>query len=301
MKYMIVSLLFSVSIFTQTALAQMYDDVTPHFRINSKETKMVMPGQPTTIEVWFTDTHSGEVIKEYKELHGKLMHMVLIKTDLSSFKHIHPYYEPVSGRFMITLNMPLNDPDNFHTNSSLTEPGMYMLMADVWPRGIGMRMGHIHVHAHGQHNMQRLELDPVVNNKSIKEFTQYGRDYKLELEYWSTAGCNGHLVEFMSTLYEKNSQGVYEPATDIDPWLGAGAHSVWVSQGMMGGPAGMHYAHMHSKIPEEGSSHFFNFHDLGIMKAGPQKIWIQIKQKSKVLTIPVAFDYKLPSSPSTCK
>ena len=296
MKYMILFVLFSSNVF-----AQMYDDVTPHFRINAKESKMVMPGQPTTIEVWFTDSQSGEVLKDYREMHGKLMHMVLIKSDLSVFKHFHPYFEPITGRFMVTINMPLNDPDNFHTENTLTEGGMYMLMADVEPRGYGMRMGHIHLHAHGQHTMRDLVLDPVQGNKVIKEFSQYGRDYKLELERWSTAGCNGHLVEFMSTLYEKNAQGEYLPATEIEPWLGAGAHSVWVSKGMMGGPMGMHYAHMHSKIPEEGSSHFFNFHDLNIMKQGPQKIWIQIKQKSKVLTVPVIFDYQLPAGPTSCK
>ncbi|MEE2670336.1 MAG: hypothetical protein VYA54_01400 [Bdellovibrionota bacterium] len=281
--------------------AQMYDDVKAHFRINAKDTNMLMPNKPTTVEVWFTDSQSGEVIKDYKEMHGKLMHMVLIKKDLSVFKHIHPYFEPVTGRFAITLNMPLSDPDNFHLKDALTEPGMYMLMADVEPHGYGMRMAHKMIMAHGNQVVKPLEIDPAVGNKSIKTFSQYGNDYKLELEQWNTPGCSGHLVEFMTTLYEKNNQGVFEPATDIEPWLGAGAHSVWVSENMMGHHHQMHYAHMHSKIPEEGSSHFFNFHDLKIMKPGLQKIWIQIKQKGNVLTIPVVFDYQLSTEDSNCK
>lgn len=284
------------------AQAQMYDDVIGHFRFNAKSAAIVVPGEPTTIEVWFTDKKTQEVIKDYKEMHGKIMHMVLIKKDLSVFKHIHPYFDPITGIFQITLNLPLSDPDNFHTQEALMESGMYMLMADVEPRGYGMRMSHTMVHAHGSHNMQPLTLDPIQNDIVQKEFTQYGQNYLLEMQYETTTGCNGSLVEFTTTLYTQEKAGTYQPAKDIQPWLGAGAHSVWVSQGMMSHQTmKMHYAHMHSRIPESGSSHFFNFHDLKIMKPGIQKIWFQIKHKDKVLTIPVVFDYKLNTQPGSCK
>ena len=99
-------------------------DVEAHFRINGKDTRMFMPNKPTTIEVWYTDKASGEVFTDFKEMHGKIMHMVIMKHDLSVFKHIHPYFDPITGRFQITLNLPLSDPDNFHTANAVTSGGV---------------------------------------------------------------------------------------------------------------------------------------------------------------------------------
>ena len=43
-------------------------------------------------------------------MHGKYMHMVIVNKSLSVFKHIHPYFDPVTGRFAIAVNMPYSDP-----------------------------------------------------------------------------------------------------------------------------------------------------------------------------------------------
>lgn len=286
--------LLTLLLFTTSAFAQINRnaDIETHFRINGIESGMLKPGVPGTIEVWYTDKQTGEVFKDFKLMHGKIMHMVIMRSDLSIFKHIHPYLDPVTGRFMVTVNMPLDDPDNFQTTNTITTGGMFMVMADVDIRHVGMRMGHKMVHSMGAHQQVVLKLDPI-NARGIisKKFTQYGIDYKVKMKKFLTAGCSGNLVEFQVELFKKDEQGVYNAVTDAQDWLTQGAHSVWASQGLMKDHH-MYFAHMHSDLPVEGTTEFvFNFHDNNIMKPGIQKVWFQIKHQDKVLTIPFVFDY----------
>ncbi len=274
-------------------------DIKAHFSINGKTSHhfMFMPNKPTSIEVFFTSTKTGEVLKDFKIMHGKIMHMVVIKDDLSVFKHVHPYFDPVTGRFNLTINMPYSDPDNFHAQNTITEPGMYMIMADVEIKGYGMRMGHIMAHVMGTSYDQELSLDPFdpMTNTITKIHSEHGKNYKFKLSYSMDQGCNGHLIEFQSVLYIEDEFGNYKKVNDIQPWLGEGAHAVWASEGLMNHHGmGMHYAHMHSRLaPEEvqDKTMFYSFHDKNIMKRGTQKAWFQIKHQDKVLTIPVVFNY----------
>ncbi|MBD65988.1 MAG: hypothetical protein CME62_12325 [Halobacteriovoraceae bacterium] len=294
--------LFSIFLllFSLASFAQINGDhiVETHFRINGKDTNHVMAGKPTTIEVWYTHKDTGEVYKDFKLMHGKIMHMVLIKDDMSVFKHIHPYHDPVTGIFQITLNLPLSDPDNFHTAEALTKGGMYMLMADVEIQDVGMRMGHKMLHAMGENPVNTILMDEVNPDGSItKFFTENGKDYKINLFMEQTAGCSGSLVEFRVSLFEKDENENYIPAQALEDWLTQGAHAVWVSDGLMHGMHHMHFAHMHSALPVDDTEFVFGFHDNKIMKSGLQRAWFQIKENGKVLTIPFTFDYQaLPSA-----
>lgn len=278
-----------------------FDDVVPHFAFNGKSSHhpMIKAGVPTTIEVYFTKKDSDEIIKEFKIMHGKIMHMVIMKDDLSVFKHVHPYFDPVTGRFQLTVNMPLSDPDNFHTANAITEGGMYMVMADVEPKGIGMRMGHTMLHVMGPHSTTPLRLDPIDPETKVvtKLHIEHGKTYKLDMSYTTEMGCNGTLVEFKTTLYVQDPETKeFKVVKDLEEWLSMGAHAVWASENFMNHHGGMHFAHMHSDLaPEEedDKSLYFNFYDAKIMKDGMQKAWFQIKHEGKVLTIPVIFEYSL--------
>ena len=143
-------LLFLILLFSFNAFANGID-FKSHFFVNGKKVEgmkhmMVMPNKPTLIEMYFTDPRTNEVYKDFKIMHGKYMHMVIANKDLSVFKHIHPYFDPITGRFAITVNMPYSDPDNQDAVTTLKTPGMYMVMADVIVAGIGMRMDHAMVH-----------------------------------------------------------------------------------------------------------------------------------------------------------
>lgn len=281
-------------------------DVTAHFSINGKNKLMTQPNEPAVIEIFFTDNKTNEVIKDYKVMHGKIMHMVLIKNDLSQFSHFHPYFDPVTGRFQITMNIPHSDPDNF--DNFITEPGMYMLMADVEIKGKGMRMAHKMLMVKGDQAKKPLVLDPHKDNIITKEFQTEHGPIRAHFGHTKTFGRSNVLVDIQVFL-EKWDQGKWTPLEDLDDWLSMGAHAIWASEKLMRHP--MPIAHMHAKIPRPepdskypevkpykkenpdwDSTLYFSFHDQNKMLSGPQKIWVQIKYQGKVYTLPFTFLYE---------
>ena len=126
-KYLLISLFTFLNF---NLFSQEFSDVTAHWFVNGKKMEhmkmmMIKPNVPTPVEVYFTKKVIQEdgreidaVITDFKEMHGKVMHMIVAKNDLSVFKHVHPYFDPITGRFQIVLNLKLADPDNFHTENA---------------------------------------------------------------------------------------------------------------------------------------------------------------------------------------
>lgn len=304
MKTILILLLISFNAFSSTI------DFKSHFFVNGKKVNgmnhiMVRPNTPTLIEMYFTNPKTNKVYKNYKIMHGKYMHMVIANKDLSVFKHVHPYFDPITGRFAITLNMPYADPDNQDAVASLTKPGMYMVMADVIVAGVGMRMDHAMVHVMGEVTDDTLILDPSTNDVITKFFYRDNEStakYKAVFSHRQISGCSGNIVHFEVEMYQDNN-GSYEPILDFQSWLSEAGHAVWISEGYMNH---MHhkmpYAHMHSPMmmdddDDESNDRVFdhilrfNFHDQGKMLPGVQKIWIQFKHQNKIMKIPFVFNY----------
>lgn len=305
MKLLILSFLVCFNLYAANP------DFESHFFINGKKVEgmkhlMVMPNSPTLIEMYFTDPRTGEVYKNFKIMHGKYMHMVIANADLSVFKHIHPYYDPITGRFAITVNMPYADPDNQDAVTTLNKPGMYMVMADVIVSGVGMRMDHAMLMVKGQSTQLALKPDPHTNDVITKYFYRDNETtpaYKAIFSKGSISGCSGNIVKFEVEIFH-DVNGSYEPLLDFQPWLGEAAHSVWISEGYM---SHMHhkmpFAHMHSPFDLDDDNddtndrvydHIlrFNFHDQKTMLPGIQKMWIQFKHKNKIMKLPFIFDYQ---------
>lgn len=305
-------------------------DIDAHWFINGEPAKkmtMIKPGVPTAIEVFFTKKEMKNekltevVLKDFKRLHGKIMHMVLVKKDLSVFKHVHPYFDPVTGRFQIVLNLKLNDPDNFQTQNAAVEPGMYMLMADIEPKKIGMRMLHTHLHVMGESDPKDLIKDATFNSPEVgtliaKDYYPKGTEkspfppYKIEAQIQQTLGCDGELIDIGLNLKRFNKNGTYSKEDKVERWLRSGAHLVWFSQEMMNDKGEMAMLHTHSRPPNKEFSlnnpdlydFKFSYYNQGKLTPGVQKIWVQIKVSGKVHTIPLVFDY-YPSTltPAHCK
>ena len=213
-----------------------------------------------------------------------------MKNDLSFFSHFHPYFDPITGRFQIALNLPYSDPDNFDAITGPKEPGMYMLMADVDIRGKGMRMSHTMLMIMGQEHKLPLILDTIDSHKKI---IKHFKNYYFKLSHQIFSGCMSNLNEFTMEVFE-NKNNHLVPVTDFQPWLEEGAHAVWASEGLMHGHH-MYYAHMHAPLPEEGNQLIFSFFDQATLKAGVQKLWVQFKHQNIVHTIPFIFEYYPPT------
>lgn len=283
-------------------------DFKSHFFINGKAVTthhiMIMPGAPIQIEVFFTNPKNDEVYTDFKLMHGKYMHMVIAKKDLSEFKHVHPYFDPTTGRFSLTLNLPYQDPDNQDVSTAITSAGMYMVMTDVIVKGVGMRMDHMMLHAHGNATERILQPDNEINGVITKFFKRENEavpTYKMKFSHRQLSGCSGNIVYFEIEVF-KHDGYEYVELLDFQPWLSEAAHSVWLSENYMASMNdNMPFAHMHSPfiLEDDGSrerviDHIlrFNFHDQKQMKPGLQKIWIQFKNDDKIMKVPFTFNYK---------
>lgn len=302
--------LLLITLFSFLAVAA-DSDVKAQFYVNGKRQHhaMVKPGAMTSVEIEFINPKTNEVFKDFKIMHGKIMHMVILKSDLSTFKHIHPYFDPVTGRFFVMMNLPMQDPDNHDTTGIFKTPGMYMIMADVVIKGLGMRMAHYHLMVMGPEQEEKLVLDKTTSLKKIvKYFPKEGNPkyYRATLEYEQKAGCGGSLVDFHLNLKKKTETG-YADIDTILPWLGMGGHALIVSEGFMKGPMGtfdMAMGHIHSPgigLDERPltSDFVFSLFDNGRLFPGKTKAWFQVNDNGKVLKLPFTFDYK-PASMRDC-
>ena len=309
MKTLLIMILLSSSLIAGTS------DFKSHFFINGKAATshhvMVMPGVPVLVEVYFTNPKTGLIYTDFKLMHGKYMHMVVAKKDLSEFKHVHPYFDPTTGRFSLTLNLPYQDPDNQDVATSIKTPGMFMVMTDVIVKGVGMRMDHIMLHAHGNTTTQALIADSETNGVITKFFKRDNESipiYKTIFSHRKITGCSGSIVSFEIEVFKHNGTDYIE-MIDFQPWLSEAAHSVWLSENFMSSMgSNMPFAHMHSPfiLGEEDEEETvydhilrFNFHDQSQMKPGLQKMWIQFKDNNKIMKIPFIFEYK-PATVTGC-
>ncbi|MCO4755483.1 MAG: hypothetical protein KC478_13460 [Bacteriovoracaceae bacterium] len=273
-------------------------DFKAHININGTKTFQVEPSKPLSIEFYFSDPKTQSVYKHFELTHGKLMHMVLIKKDLSVFKHILPYFDPSTGRFRATLNMPYSDPDNQQAINALSTPGMYMIMVSVKVKGLGPRMAHLSLNAIGESVQKPIELDPIDADMSVTKFflrneTDELPFYKARLSHATKPSCMSNHVDFKIELFERDDSNSYVPLEGVQPWLGNFGHAVWVSETLMSAHK-TYYAHLHSNSQKnDGYEHIlrFEYFDKSHFLPGKQKIWIQFKHKDKLVALPFVFEY----------
>lgn len=291
MKSLILSLvcLLSANLFAGTYKAE--------FFLSGKKELRMKAGEPKVIEILIKDQETDKAVLDYKPMHGKLMHFVIIRKDLGVFKHVHPYLEPISGRFALPINIPLSDPDNQNVADALSEPGEYHLVAEIVTKEKGMRMFMTSLVVEGEHQHNHLSADPLLpNGKIYKEFShsefpflKSEEAYSAELFIEQIPGCNGSIVKFNLEL--THLDGVDRTPVTVEPWLGAGAHGVWLSAGdhheMM-----MPMGHGHASMPPFAEFPLeLNFFDRGQFRHGLQRIWIQVRHQGRVLTLPFTFKY----------
>ncbi len=86
----------------------------------SSQPAEIAPGKPFTMTLKIVDAKSGEPVKDFDVVHEKLLHLILVSSDLGWFNHIHPEYKG-DGVFTVQTTMP--------------RAGGYKLYADYTPKG----------------------------------------------------------------------------------------------------------------------------------------------------------------------
>jgi hypothetical protein len=232
---------------------------------------------------------NGKAIEQFDIAHEKLMHLILVRNDLSYFTHLHA--ESIrKGKLYITANLPAD--------------GQYTAFADYVPKGSTQQVSTQTLSVGtGKETASGTPLTPDSTlSKSVG-------DLKVSLLLDPKTLKPGQ--ETAITLDIKDTAG--KPVTDLQPYLGAMGHLVIIKQspvlaaanylhahpkevagmshgaGMHGEKSSMAMEHTmdmdkeHSKQSKEATPGQVNF-ETAFPESGVYKLWGQFQRNGKVIT-----------------
>lgn len=202
--------------------------------------------RPEELVISITDPKSDPV-ERFLLSHEKLMHLILVRKDLSFFNHYHPEYKG-GGTFTCEIEFPAG--------------GEYKLFAEFYPEDGKAQLKTYEIDVEGQ----RVSPPPE-HLSSIRSVDG------LEIELQTTFSESEGLLRF--TFKDDQTK---EPFYGLQPYLGAMGHVVILSE------HAAHYLHSHplEQLPSKDEVQFItNYPSTGLYK-----IWGQFKHDGKVTTVP---------------
>jgi hypothetical protein len=154
-------------------------------------------GRPGTLEFRILGP-DGEPVRDFEEQHGRALHLMVVRRDLTRYRHLHPRMD-VEG----TWSAPLAFPD----------PGVYRVFADFATAGRGLTLG-TDLEVPGPYEPAPLPAPEGVARTG---------GYEVRLDAEIQAEGHASLVFGVS----RGGRGVY----DLEPYLGALGHLVALREG----------------------------------------------------------------------
>jgi hypothetical protein len=184
------------------------------------------------------------------------MHIIIVGEDLSYFAHIHPTFETSNSNFTINHTFP--------------ESGNYKIWVDFKPKDGSQTLVAFKLNVTG---------NPVHNLISLVKDKQYTKDidgnHQVSLTIPKEIRINEDVDISFSIL-----DAFGNPITDLEPLMGAGGHSVIVSQDVR------QFLHVHPS--EEVQSNWRGgpavFFKTKFTYPGLYKAWGQFQHQGKIIT-----------------
>lgn len=271
----------------------------------ASEPAEIPAGVPAVLTLKILDAASGAPVQEYDTVHEKVMHLIIVSTDLAWFNHVHPEYKG-NGTFTITTTLPTS--------------GHYKLFADYAPRGKEHELG-THEFATtgaGPTAPPALSVDSLGSEMWItKQVTSApegmpgapgGAKYQVALMPMPGTITAGQDV--MLHFQVRDAAG--KPLPALEPYLGAMGHCVILSDDVetylhthpMDG--GGHHGMDHGATPpatdaaadkgkEAAAKADVIFHT-NFPKPGLYKVWGQFQHNGLIITAPFVLRALPPSS-----
>jgi len=150
----------------------------------------------------------GKPVTGYKPLHGKKLHLIVARRDLSGFQHLHPA-EVGGGVWAVAVVLP--------------KPGAYRFFTDIQPEGAKKQL------TLGADIVATGDYRPAALPKAEQVANVDGYEVKL----------NGALVPGRSSKLTLSVSKDGRPVTDLQPYLEAYGHLVALRSGDLA------YLHVH--------------------------------------------------------
>ncbi len=191
----------------------------------------------------------GKPVTRYDTAHDKRMHLIVVRRDLSGFRHVHPTMAG-DGTWRVT--------------SPLGEPGSYRAYADFKPTGGKALILGVDVAVAGDFSPR--PLPPPATTASVADYTV-------------TVGGTlraGHSSKLTLTVSRDG-----RPVTDLQPYLAAYGHLVALRQGDLA------YLHVHPEgVPGDGRTKAgpsITFY-AEVPSAGTYRLYLDFRHAGKVRT-----------------
>lgn len=252
------------------ASAQSHTTSTPVRAEFRSDPATVRAGGPVTLIITVKDD-KGNVVRDLQVVHEKMMHLIVVSADLSEFAHVHPQ-QTEKGSFQIA-----------HT---FLYGGEYRLFADFKPPHGGPMIEKFTLHVDGS---ARPTTALVEGARSVE---QDGLRFTMAIDKPLRVG------EAAMLNFAVNDARTGKPVTDLQPYLGALAHFVIISQD------GADFLHAHpmeqnaKTASHEHGGHEAKAHQHGanlasdsevsahtsFPRAGLYKLWAQFQRNGRVMT-----------------
>jgi hypothetical protein len=218
-------------------------------------------GQPIQLALELKDPQ-GKRVTDLQVMHEKLVHLIVVSSDLSFFTHEHPT-QRADGMLDHALTLP--------------QPGDYTAYADFTPKGGAGTVASATLSIAGTAPAP-VALAPVALPASTSD-GPFTVDLRTDAPL-STSG--GVLLDFSI----RDASG---PITDLRPYLGAKGHCVIISADRK------HYLHSHPM--DGGDAATVRFHTL-FPEAGTYKIWVEFRPRGEPLRVSFVVDVPVGTQPA---
>lgn len=236
---------------------QQYEQKEEPYGVNlTYNPKVPEPGRPTLITIEVIAKQTRKKIKKFDILHKKLMHIIIVSEDLSNFSHIHPVFDYKDGRFTAHHIFPEN--------------AKYKIWVDFKPKN-------------GNQTLITFKLDNMIDTADKPIFFTKERQYTKQIDKNHYVNLlipkeikSNKPVDLTFVILDQNSNAI----TDLTPLMGAGGHSVIISNNLQ------EFLHVHPTKevgsdwkggPEISFSTIFPY-------PGLYKIWGQFQHQNVTIT-----------------
>jgi hypothetical protein len=213
-------------------------------------------GEPAEVQIRVRRREPEGTVTGFQVVHEKLMHVLIVRDDLTHFAHEHPDISP-DGIFRLRYAFPTG--------------GDYHIFVDTTPRGAGTQvmMGKVSVQG-SRTNPFDVRSAPAASRSLVKKVE--GVEIELrpgQLPARKTTGVTFHLRDAATG----------QALTDLQPYLGAMGHLILIHQD------GVTFVHSHpdERLPEVGRNGTVPFL-VRFPKSGLYRGWSQFQRNGNILT-----------------
>jgi hypothetical protein len=212
-------------------------------------------GSKTEIRLTIIDPRTQAAVNDFEVVHEHLLHLFVLSQDLEYFAHVHPTKRP-DGTFIYTHVFP--------------GAGPYRLIADFLPVGGVPQLLQRTIVTAGYTGslVPKTRLVPDGQEKVVE-------DLRVRLSMPPPVGGREQLVTFE---FSDSHSGA--PISDLEPYLGAVGHLLYVSSDLEVA------THSHPVADMSASVGPVIVFQALFPRAGTYRLWVQVQRRGRVVVVP---------------